>query len=290
MILPKYPVYVPSKGRCDVCLTAKFLTHDSVPFTLVVEAPEAEQYQARFPSATIVVLPFVNAGLIAARNFIKDHATTAGAERHWQLDDNMRQCRRWFHNKRIRCQAGVALRVTEDFVDRYENVAIAGLNYTMFAHSHGRPPKDPFWLNCHVYSCTLIDNRLPFSWRLTYNDDTDLCLQVLAAGYCTILMNAFMVDKLQTMTVKGGNTSALYQGDGRLMMARSLERQWPGVVETKRRWRRPQHVVKDAWRKFDTQLIKKANLTYPDDPEYGLTLVQKKPSQSQQMREIAQHG
>lgn len=39
----------------------------------------------------------------------------------------------------------------------------------------------------HVYSCTLILNSIEQRWRLLYNDDTDLCLQVLAAGWCTIL-------------------------------------------------------------------------------------------------------
>ena len=97
-------------------------------------------------------------------------------------------------------------------------------------------------------------NSTPFRWIGKYNEDTDLCLQALAGGWCTILINAFMCDKKPTMTMKGGNTEHLYLGDGRLKMARELERRWPGIVQTKRRFGRPQHVVKHAWKKFDTQL------------------------------------
>ena len=289
-ILPTYPVYVPSKGRATQCYTAKFLLHDRVPFALVVEADEAIAYAERFPSVPLVVLSGSGHGSSTyARNCIADHARATGAQRHWQLDDNIRGIRRWWRGKRIRCASGVALRVTEDFVDRYENVAIAGLNYTMFAHSHGRPPKDPFWLNVHVYSCTLIDHTLPYRWRRTYNEDTDICLQALAGGHCTVLMNAFMCDKLQTMTVSGGNTDDLYHGDGRLRMARSLERDWPGVVETKRRWQRPQHVIKGQWRRFDTQLKLKPGVQLDATPnEYGMQLVQHRAIKSARLRDALQ--
>ncbi len=178
MILPKYPIYVPSKGRYKNCLTARFLTEDGVPFYLVVEEQERDLYAEKFPTAQILVLPFSNLGsVIPARNWIKEHATALGHLRHWQLDDNILRVRRFWKGKRIPCSSGVALAATEDFTDRYENVAVAGLNYQMFA-INGKMP--PFCLNVHVYSCTLVLNSLPNKWRGRYNEDTDLCLQVLA--------------------------------------------------------------------------------------------------------------
>jgi hypothetical protein len=293
--MPRYPVYVPSKARYDVRFTAKCLTECGVPFYLVVEPQEEAHYREHFPKAAILTLPWTgddarrraycaergieNGGLIAARNWIMEHAIAGGAERHWQLDDNIRDFWRRYQGKRLRCDAGPALRVCEDFTDRYENVAISGLNYYMFA------PDDrkirPFQANCHVYSCSLINNAIPFRWRLAYNDDTDICLQALAAGWNTLLLNTFLCWKLRTMTVKGGNTHALYQGDGRLKMARSLERMWPGVVTTDRRFNRPQHVVADSWKRFDTPLKLKPGLTHEmlaqQQQEYGLQLRQVRP-------------
>ena len=276
--LPRYPIYVPSKGRADQCFTARFLQNDGVPYYIVVEPQEFDAYAANFPEENILVLPFSNLGLgsIPARNWIREHSQERGAERHWQIDDNCRLMRRLWRSKRLPVNSGIALACTEDFVDRYTNVGIAGLNYTMFVVPYpDGGPKAPFQLNCHVYSCTLFLNSLPYKWRGRYNEDTDICLQVLSGGWCTILMNAFMIDKQRTMTMKGGNSDLLYTGDGRLKMARELQRRWPGVVETKRRFGRPQHVIRASWRKFDTQLIRKPDLVLPDGPdEYGMVLKQ----------------
>lgn len=254
MIEPRYPVYVISKGRHDCCLTAKFLVRDETPFRLVVEPQEADAYAKEFGRERLEILPFSNLGLgsIPARNWVWEHAKATGAERHWILDDNIRNIHRRWSERKIRCQAGVAFYVCEEFVDRYENIAIGGMNYSMFVPS--RRKVKAYFTNVHVYSCLLIRNDLPFRWRGRYNEDTDLCLQVLSAGWCTVSINVFTAEKVATMTMKGGNMTSLYQGDGRLKMAKSLERSWPGVVETKRKFRRPQHHIKGTWKGFDTPL------------------------------------
>lgn len=270
---PRYPIYIPSKGRAKKALTARCLKKEGVPFYLVLEESEVAAYEPEFGKECILVLPFTNPGsVIPARNWIKKHATEAGYERHWQLDDNIRKFRRWWRGKRIACDAALALRVCEDFTDRYENIAVSGLNYTMFAVGNS---SSPFILNCHVYSCSLILNEIKNEWRGKYNEDTDMCLQVLADGWCTVLMNAFLCDKMRTLQMKGGNTTEIYGGDGRLKMARHLERLWPRAVTTNRRFGRPQHIVYAGWRKFDTQLIKKKGLVIdPEVNEYGMKLSQ----------------
>jgi hypothetical protein len=83
---------------------------------------------------------------------------------------------------------------------------------------------------------------------------------------------------MTTMTMKGGNATELYKGDGRLKMARSLERVWPYVVETKRRFRRPQHVVRGAWRAFDTPLRLKPGVDLAKLPaveEFGMRMTRR---------------
>lgn len=271
-VLPRYPVYLPSKGRAQSPLTVRVLHRDGAPFYLVIEPQERDDY-LKVPGVRedrVLVLPFRDRGLYAARCWIKDHATYAGAARHWQLDDNLRGYWRRWRTRNIRCEAGVALRVVEDFADRYENIALAGHNYYMFAPNKLRMP--PFCRNVHVYSSTLVLNTVPHRWKHLYNDDTDLCLQVLSDGWCTVLFNAFLVWKMQTMTMRGGNTDQLYRGDGRLRMARSLERAWPGVVKVSRRFQQPQHVVN--WRKFDTPLRRRPGVEIPsEDFEYGMRLV-----------------
>jgi hypothetical protein len=282
--LPKYPVYVPTKGRAHQPLTLRFLLRDRVPFHAVVEADEYEVYAKLVGEERLLVLPESGQGLIYARNWIKAHSVEHGHARHWQLDDNIRGIRRWYKARRIPCASGPAFAAVEDFTDRYTNVAVSGMNYVMFAVG-GQPP---FVRNVHVYSCSLIDNARPFTWRCRYNDDTDLCLQALAAGLCTVLVNVFLAEKLPTMKVAGGNTDDLYQGDGRLVMARSLERLWPGVVRVDRRYGRPQHVVN--WRRFDTPLQLRDDVdlaALAENPNnYGMRLDAVKPVKSARLQQL----
>lgn len=249
----------------------------------MIEPQELPDYLKHFDRSLILTLPFSNLGLgsIPARNWVWEHSKAEGYERHWILDDNIRDISRMYKSKRIGCNSGVALSACEDFIDRYENVAVAGLNYKMFVFAgiiH------PFVRNARVYSTLLIKNDIPYRWRGRYNEDTDLCLQVLSGGWCTVLFNAFLIDKMRTMTMKGGNMSSLYQGDGRLKMARSLERVWPGVVTVDRRYARPQHVVKGSWKFFDTPLRLKPDAQPVKD--YELKLVAVKPVKSQHLREL----
>jgi hypothetical protein len=287
-VLPRYPVYIVSKGRSDTAMTAKLLLKDGVPFHIVVEPQEHDAYAAVVGAEHVLTLPFSNLGRgsIPARNWIWEHARATRAQRHWILDDNIRDTMRRFRAIKIPCHAGVALAAIEDFCDRYENIGIAGMNYDYFALN--RRKIAPFFRNCHVYSSLLIRNNLPYRWRGRYNEDTDLCLQLLAGGLCTVLFNAFMIQKVPTLTMKGGNATELYQGDGRLKMARALERMWPGVVTTKRRFNRPQHVVKDSWRKFDTPLVLRADVVLDTlaSHEYGLQLVEKKPIASKAFKAL----
>ena len=285
-LLPRYPIYIPSKGRFDNCFTAQFLVEDKVPFKLVVEPQEFDSYATRFGKENVLTLPFSNLGQgsIPARNWIKEHSTKEGHLRHWQLDDNIKKVWRWYKGKRLPSDSGPAFRCVEDFSDRYENVAISGMNYVMFA-IYNQPA---FHLNCRVYSCSLVLNSIPHKWRGRYNEDTDICLQVLADNWCTILVNAFLIEKMRTMTMKGGNSAQLYQGDGRLKMARSLERIWPHVVGIHRRFKRPQHIVRNFWQKFDTPLKMKEGLKLEDfkKNEYGLKLKEVKDVKSKYLKEL----
>lgn len=253
----KYPIYVISKGRSDLKgHTAAFLEEDGVPYRVVVEPQEAGIYAERFGKKNVLTLPFKNLGQgsIPARNWCWEHAKANGDSRHWILDDNIRFMATLRKGKRVRCDSKEAFRKVEEFTDRYENLAITGINYWMFGFV---PHLPPFYLNHHAYSCLLILNSLPFRWRGRYNEDTDLCLQALTTNWCVVNVNAYLIYKMPTMTVKGGNTDELYAGNGRLKMARSLEHQWlhiPGLVKTTFKFGRPQHQVK--WKMFRTQLKK----------------------------------
>lgn len=277
---PEYPIYVISKGRADTRLTSRALEDMGVPYRIVVEPQEHAEYAAVIDPAKILVLPFSNLGQgsIPARNWCWEHAIGEGHARHWILDDNINGFVRFDRNRKIRARTGSIFRACEAFVDRYVNVPMAGMNYRFFGTEQRKEYHKPFQLNTRVYSCILLANDVSHRWRGRYNEDTDLSLQFLKAGYCTILFNAFLCNKQATMTMKGGNTEALYAlndgTDGRLLMAQSLQRQHPDVTKITRKWGRWQHQV--DYRPFKrNRLIRKPGLEIPAGPnEYGMKLVQ----------------
>lgn len=285
---PRYPIFIPSLGRAQKCVSADMFIKDEIPFKLVVQPDQVKAYAERYGIENILVLPEDGKGLVYARNWIKDYSVAQGDERHWQFDDDIKYFDRLYRGHRIPCASNIAVSIIEDFVDRYENVAIASPNSSFFIVSNETTNSQwpPFYLNSRCYTCFLMMNSLPNRWRFRYNEDTDMSLQVLADGWCTMLINHFLIHTPETMTDEGGQTD-IYVADGRLKMARELERVWPGVVKTSRRWGRPQHVVASAWRKFDNKLIKKKGVSVaPGVDNYGMELKTKQPIESKQIQKL----
>jgi len=274
---PRYPIYIISKGRWESRLTSKALEKMNVPYSIVVEPQEYDNYAEVIDKKKILITPFSNLGLgsIPVRNFVWEHSMELGAERHWVLDDNIMWFCRMNNNRMWMATDGVTFKACEDFTDRYENIALSGMQYEMFLPLKTLDKQKPFSLNTRIYSCILINNSIPYRWRGRYNEDTDLSLRALKDGWCTILFNAFSCKKITTLTMKGGNTDELYRGDGRLKMAQSLQRQHPDVVKVGRRWNRWQHVVN--YKPFKgNKLIKKEGIIVPEGVNnYGMNLVER---------------
>lgn len=268
----KYPIYIISKGRAKTCLTANSLDAINVPFRVVVEPQEEEEYAETIGRERLLVLPFANLGQgsIPVRNWVWEHSISEFHERHWIMDDNIQGFFRLNRNVRHHSRTGIIFIAAEDFVDRYENVAMSGLNYRFFCCPSN--PLPAYYLNTRIYSCILIMNKLPHRWRGRYNEDTDISLRFLKDGWCTILFNAFLCGKIASMTMKGGNTDEIYaDGDDRLKFAQSLRDQHPDVVKVTRKYGRWHHHV--DYRGFKNQLQKKTGLTHASGiDEYGMVL------------------
>jgi hypothetical protein len=276
---PRYPVYIISKGRHESRHTSKALEQKNIPYHIVIEPQEYDQYASVINPEKIKVLPFSNLGQgsIPARNWVWDDSISRGYKRHWILDDNIRDFYRLNKNIKYRVADGTIFYASEDLCERYKNVAISGFQYEMFVPR--KKKCNPLILNTRIYSCILINNQIPYRWRGRYNEDTDLSLRALKDGWCTILFCAFLADKIATMTVKGGNTEELYKldgkTDGRYLMAKSLKDQHPDVTKIVQKWGRWQHEVDYSSFKSN-KLILKQNIEIPDKPnEYGMVFTKK---------------
>ena len=255
----KYPIYVVSKGRQENCTTSKFLTQMEVKHYVVVEPQEYDSYVEKVENeyAKILILDMKykdkydtfddlgdtkSKGPGGARNFCWEHSIKDGYAWHWVFDDNATEGFHWlYYNEKIKCRTGSFFRALEDFVDRYENIAIAGLNYSKFCIMSQKYPA--YTTNTRIYSFLLIRNDIPYRWRGRYNEDTDLSLRVLKDGWCTVQFNAFTAGKATTQKVQGGNTKEFYAQEGTLPKSEMLEKMHPDVAKVVWKFNRWHHHV-----------------------------------------------
>lgn len=247
----EYPVYIISKGRYEVTLTADNFEKAGIDYLIAVEPQEYDQYCKKLGLKRVLKLPFANLGLgsYPARNFCWEDAKMKGYERHWLFDDNIIEWRKWVNGKRVKwTDITTALKYVEAYAEQID-ADIAGFEEPNFSV---RPPKKPFKHNCHVYSAMLIKNDLPYRWRLKYNEDVDLCLQVLHNGGTTASCVYYLADKVSTSDKqKGGNQTDLYKGNDpkkKLLKAKMLEAVWPQYAKTVIRFNRYHHMV--DWKAF----------------------------------------
>jgi len=214
---PKYPLYIISKGRHETMYTARSLSRMRIHHHIAVEPQDWELYDAALDEfnirnyATLLLLPFSNHGdgPGRARNWCWDHSMKVyNAKRHWVFDDNIQDFYRLHENQRIRVESGVMFTIMEDFCDRYENIKIAGPQYRFFCAADQKYPG--YVKNTRIYSTLLIENDCKHRWRGRYNEDTDICLNVLKDEDCTVQFNIFLQGKAATQTVSGGNTQEFY--------------------------------------------------------------------------------
>lgn len=216
------------------------------PFKIVVEPKEYENYAKYISKDKIIVCPEnfseLGFGSTPVRNFVWEHSINNKDEFHWILDDNIESFERFNNNLKIKCETPTPFRVIEDFVLRYENIAMAGMNYAIFCPAG--EARQPIRFNERIYSCILIRNDINYRWRGRYNEDTDLSLRVLKDGWGTVLFNSFLIGKRATMTQRGGNTDTIYNtGDKRRAFAESLQKQHPDIVKVVWRFNRWHHLV-----------------------------------------------
>lgn len=244
----EYPVYVISKGRYKYTrnrMTWTFLRQEGIPFYLVVEPSEAREYERIHDN--LLILPEDNYGYsVPARNFVWEHSMKMGYEAHFVLDDNIDKVLVVGRGKRKMTRIANLLKACIYVSKMYEKWGMIGLREGQFII---KPQKKFITFNTHVYSFILINNNLPFRWRLKYNEDIDINLQTIGRGFFTISVLIFSFHKYQTRFLEGGNTSTLYtQRNSKILKTNTLVAQYPHIVKGKNKFGRFHHEI--DWRKF----------------------------------------
>lgn len=253
----KFPVYIVSKGRAYNPITAKLFDKADINYLIAVEPQEEYDYAKALGKHRLLILPFSNLGLgsYPARNYCWEHAKNNGYEYYWCFDDNIQGFFKWENLKRNKItDIKKAIKYIENYTIK-NDICINGFEEPNFSI---KPPKKPFKLNCHVYSAMLIKTNMPYRWRLKYNEDVDLCLQVLHNKGTTASCIYYLADKVATSAkMKGGNQDELYKGNDpkkKLLKAKMLESVWPQYAKTVIRFNRYHHLV--DWKVFKKNLKK----------------------------------
>jgi hypothetical protein len=246
-----FPVYIISKGRSDVTLTADKFEQAGIDYFIAVEPQEKEKYIKKLGEKRVLALPFSNLGLgsYPARNFCWEHSKSNGYKYHWLFDDNITAFYKWINGKRMQI---IDIKDALIYIEKYtlkNNIDLSGFE----EYNFGRMiPKKPFKTNCHVYSAMLIKNELKYRWRLKYNEDVDLCLQILHNGGTTASCIYYLMNKVSTSKkMKGGNQTDLYKNNAKekkILKAKMLEAVWPQYSKTVIRFNRPHHLI--DWKVF----------------------------------------
>lgn len=271
----KYPIFVVSKGRYEPKLwhSSTRLTQMCVKHYLVVEPQEYELYAKNFinPFVKIITMDleykknydvFSNIGNTnsvgpgAVRNFCIDLARSWGFKYCHIWDDNIDGTNYWFRGHRLLNRSEEMFASLEEFVERYDNVPLAGFNYMSFCVNGSRVPA--FTINRRIYSMIMIETSGNWYFRGRYNEDTDLSLRVLKENLCTIQFNLFLGEKLTTQRVKGGNTDEFYTNDegGTVPKTQMLYDMHPDVTKVVYKFGRIHHQVN--YEGF-TQKLKRVN-------------------------------
>jgi len=294
LIPNKYPIFILSYRRPDEQKTHAYLDWIGLPYQVVIEPEDLEDYALYIDRSKLVVMPpswkakqlaMGNGGGIPARNYILQLAHEMGAERHWVLDDNIHNYVRSEGSKRLTMKCN-PFRPVEDFVDRYSNIAIAGHNYKNFCVDTTRVK--PIRWNTRIFS-SILRRTDDEQWEGVYNEDLDLSIRYLKKGLVSAEFQTLLQDKTTTGRSKGGNTDTIYKvgdeehkalWDAKLAKAMAIKEKHSDLpIEVVYQFKDPlPHHKINLCEIFQQKpiMLEAVKMTLTDKPNnYGMTLVDK---------------
>lgn len=197
-----YPIFVISRKRWATATTMKLLDDARLNYTMVVEAPDADYYNEKYPQADLVVLPDSSGGAGIARNHIQYICQEHGYPYVWILDDDILE----FTNMGGDVANPRAVMSTlERWVEDYSNVALLGVAPEM--EQETTPFK--FTVNVPVRGFMLVNLQSGKKFNDTFRvfEDIDFALQHVVDGWTTVQHNEFRV---KYASIPGGGASMFY--------------------------------------------------------------------------------
>ena len=249
-----HPVYIPSKGRAHKCATAALLQQEGLPFYLVVEPQELEEYGRAFPDASFLALDRSDAGIWYARQRIMDHARAAGHAFHWQLDDDLRRFNEW--NRPATALAALSFAGT--FPERFQRIGMVSFALSQFAFA----AKQEFRPYGRAFNAVLINTQTghnyPDSWEYGAKEDAWLQVHMLRAGWATPIITRYSMEmKTPDGAGSGGCQDNLYALNRHVATAHNMHRLWPDFTLIVRKKSAMGTDVRINWKAISPPLVER---------------------------------
>merc|ERR1712146_667390 len=131
------------------------------------------------------------------------------AKKHWIFDDNIEGCTYVQREQKLKIPFRQCILYAEKFEDHVvEEIGILSFNYASDVASF----RHQFAVNTKNYSGLLINHALldknDLFWQGKFNEDVNLTLDCIQKRIRTCGLNQFLINKLDTGKLKGGNTGS----------------------------------------------------------------------------------
>lgn len=221
----KYNVYIPSKGRAGKCFTVDLCEKYNIPYKVFVESNDYDSYCSAYGEDKIIDVQGNDFGCVAhSRRFIKEYSKSLGEDRHWQVDDDIKNMFRYDaeNHKNVIIDPKIMFNDIETEVSKYTNVRIAGVSANTFL----KLKKKEYNVNAFPYCVMCIDSNMTYNWEDKTIDDIDMALQILSNGDCTMRFNIYNFYFVKSNKRSGGFTEI-----------RTMERSKEYVMNTFNKWK-----------------------------------------------------
>lgn len=214
----RYPIYIVSKDRAEICTTHKILDFSGITWSYAVEPQDYEKYVERFGENYVVNIGENDKGIYYVRNFCIEHSKNAGHKKHWQVDDDLKKIfYRAMQEKGTRSREeidnpGTMLKNIEDYTDDFSNFGAGCLTHDGFAFAK----KLDIDLNKMIYCFQLMNNNVKARYQPHTSEDVDFSVNMLREKWVTMVFNQFSFTTPKSGSIQGGcNSSVDYQNKGR---------------------------------------------------------------------------
>jgi hypothetical protein len=235
-------IFIPTKGRAGRTKTTRLLDKVKLPYTLVVEPNDVENYK-QFHSGDFVILARNDMGITYSRDCILRHARSVNLDTFWMLDDDIESFNEVVAGKTIKKDAHILCKAKR--VLTKHKASLYSLELRQFGWASKELVPNRIAMQCVLFNVPLCQG-IDYDLNIRIREDYDLSLQAILKGYGTLKSGKFCYG-IADMKSQEGGMSEWYNDKVEQEEVTKLCQKYPGLVEPT--YKHNRYDVKINWRK-----------------------------------------